>query len=151
MKIMFHKCCFFVRQKYIFDYISNVKQYCKVLCLCVRSTLKIVNKVDFVFYEEIRCKLTNYRSISQNGCGINVKTNPRDYTQRREVLEHWFWLVTMPISSLVQFKLAYIFRKDSKHCLPMLKEYYEIVGESHPLSGFCFLPTHADSFTEMHI
>ena len=29
-----------------------------------------------------------------------------------------------------------------------LKEYYEIVGESRPLSGF--VPTHADLFTEMH-
>ena len=29
-----------------------------------------------------------------------------------------------------------------------LKEYYEIVGESHPLSAFS--PTHADLFTEMH-
>ena len=29
-----------------------------------------------------------------------------------------------------------------------LKEYYEIVGESRPLSGF--FPTHADFFTEMH-
>ena len=29
-----------------------------------------------------------------------------------------------------------------------LKEYYEIVGESHPLS--VFFPTHVDLFTEMH-
>ena len=29
-----------------------------------------------------------------------------------------------------------------------LKEYYEIVGESRPLSAF--FPTHADFFTEMH-
>ena len=29
-----------------------------------------------------------------------------------------------------------------------LKEYYEIVGESHPLSAF--FPKHADFFTEMH-
>ena len=29
-----------------------------------------------------------------------------------------------------------------------LKEYYEIVGESRPLSAF--FPTHADLFTEMH-
>ena len=29
-----------------------------------------------------------------------------------------------------------------------LKEYYEIVGESRPLSAF--FPTHADYFTEMH-
>ena len=29
-----------------------------------------------------------------------------------------------------------------------LKEYYEIVGELRPLSGF--FPTHADLFTEMH-
>ena len=29
-----------------------------------------------------------------------------------------------------------------------LKEYYEIVGESRPLSDF--FPKHADSFTEMH-
>ena len=29
-----------------------------------------------------------------------------------------------------------------------LKEYYEIVGESRPLS--VFFPTHADLFTEMH-
>ena len=28
------------------------------------------------------------------------------------------------------------------------KEYYEIVNEAHPLSGF--FPTHADLFTEMH-
>ena len=28
------------------------------------------------------------------------------------------------------------------------KEYYEIVGESRPLSAF--FPTHADLFTEMH-
>ena len=31
----------------------------------------------------------------------------------------------------------------------LLKEYYEIVDEAHPLSGF--FPTHADFFTEMHI
>ena len=30
----------------------------------------------------------------------------------------------------------------------VLKEYYEIVGESRPLSGF--FPTHTDFFTEMH-
>ena len=30
----------------------------------------------------------------------------------------------------------------------ILKEYYEIVGEGHPLSGF--FPAHADFFTEMH-
>ena len=30
----------------------------------------------------------------------------------------------------------------------ILKEYYEIVGESRPLSAF--FPTHADFFTEMH-
>ena len=30
-----------------------------------------------------------------------------------------------------------------------LKEYYEIVGESRPLSAF--FPTHADLFTEMHL
>ena len=29
-----------------------------------------------------------------------------------------------------------------------LKEYYEIVDEARPLSGF--FPTHADLFTEMH-
>ena len=29
-----------------------------------------------------------------------------------------------------------------------LKEYYEIVGESRPLSAY--FPTHADLFTEMH-
>ena len=29
-----------------------------------------------------------------------------------------------------------------------LKEYYEIVDEARPLSGF--FPTHADCFTEMH-
>ena len=29
-----------------------------------------------------------------------------------------------------------------------LKEYYEIVDEARPLSGF--VPTHADFFTEMH-
>ena len=29
-----------------------------------------------------------------------------------------------------------------------LKEYYEIVDEARPLSGF--LPTHADFFTEIH-
>ena len=29
-----------------------------------------------------------------------------------------------------------------------LKEYYEIVGESRPLSAF--FPTHADFFTEIH-
>ena len=29
-----------------------------------------------------------------------------------------------------------------------LKEYYEIVGESRPLSGF--FPAHADFFTEIH-
>ena len=29
-----------------------------------------------------------------------------------------------------------------------LKEYYEIVGESRPLSAF--FPSHADFFTEMH-
>ena len=29
-----------------------------------------------------------------------------------------------------------------------LKEYYEIVDEAHPLSGF--FPTHAVFFTEMH-
>ena len=31
--------------------------------------------------------------------------------------------------------------------VPYLKEYYEIVGESRPLSAF--FPTHADFFTEM--
>ena len=31
---------------------------------------------------------------------------------------------------------------------PYLKEYYEIVGESRPLSAF--FPKHADLFTEMH-
>ena len=31
----------------------------------------------------------------------------------------------------------------------MLKEYYEIVDEARPLSGF--FPTHADFFTEMHL
>ena len=36
--------------------------------------------------------------------------------------------------------LSYLFR--------VLKEYYEIVGESRPLSAF--FPKHADSFTEMH-
>ena len=30
----------------------------------------------------------------------------------------------------------------------ILKEYYEIVGESRPLSEF--FPAHADFFTEMH-
>ena len=30
----------------------------------------------------------------------------------------------------------------------VLKEYYEIVDEARPLSGF--FPTHADFFTEMH-
>ena len=35
------------------------------------------------------------------------------------------------------------------HSAFILKEYYEIVGESRPLSGF--FPTHADFFTEMHI
>ena len=30
----------------------------------------------------------------------------------------------------------------------VLKEYYEIVDEAHPLSEF--FPTHADLFTEMH-
>ena len=30
-----------------------------------------------------------------------------------------------------------------------LKVYYEIVDEAHPLPGF--VPTHADSVTEMHI
>ena len=30
-----------------------------------------------------------------------------------------------------------------------LKEYYEIVGESHPLSAF--FAKHADFFTEMHL
>ena len=30
----------------------------------------------------------------------------------------------------------------------LLKEYYEIVGESRPLSAF--FPKHADFFTEMH-
>ena len=30
----------------------------------------------------------------------------------------------------------------------VLKEYYEIVTEARPLSGF--FPTHADFFTEMH-
>ena len=33
-------------------------------------------------------------------------------------------------------------------CEGDLKEYFEIVGESRPLSGFS--PTHADFFTEMH-
>ena len=32
--------------------------------------------------------------------------------------------------------------------ISQLKEYYEIVGESRPLSAF--FPTHADFFTEMH-
>ena len=32
--------------------------------------------------------------------------------------------------------------------LEFLKEYYEIVGESRPLS--VFFPKHADFFTEMH-
>ena len=32
---------------------------------------------------------------------------------------------------------------------PNLKEYYEIVDEARPLSGF--FPTHADFITEMHI
>ena len=32
--------------------------------------------------------------------------------------------------------------------LHMLKEYYEIVGESRPLSAF--FPTQADFFTEIH-
>ena len=36
----------------------------------------------------------------------------------------------------------------SSHQKVSLKEYYEIVGESRPLSG-C-VPTHADLFTEMH-
>ena len=35
----------------------------------------------------------------------------------------------------------------SKNCT-CLKEYYEIVGESRPLSAF--FPKHADLFTEMH-
>ena len=30
----------------------------------------------------------------------------------------------------------------------LLKEYYEIVGESRPLSAF--FPKHADLFTELH-
>ena len=33
------------------------------------------------------------------------------------------------------------------HKTGSLKEYYEIVGELRPLSGF--FPTHADLFTEM--
>ena len=33
-------------------------------------------------------------------------------------------------------------------CVISLKEYYEIVGESRPLSAF--FPKHADFFTEMH-
>ena len=33
-------------------------------------------------------------------------------------------------------------------CLNILKEYYEIVGESRPLSAFS--PKHAEFFTEMH-
>ena len=42
-------------------------------------------------------------------------------------------------------------RKDTVYIcilLLLLKEYYEIVGESRPLSAF--LPKHADFFTEMH-
>ena len=34
------------------------------------------------------------------------------------------------------------------HLVIDLKEYYEIVDEARPLSGF--FPTHADFFTEMH-
>ena len=34
------------------------------------------------------------------------------------------------------------------HLRKCLKEYYEIVDEARPLSGF--FPTHADFFTEMH-
>ena len=34
------------------------------------------------------------------------------------------------------------------HISAVLKEYYEIVGESRPLSAF--FPTHVDFFTEMH-
>ena len=37
---------------------------------------------------------------------------------------------------------------DAAILLPTLKEYYEIVGESRPLS--VFFPTHADFFTKMH-
>ena len=37
---------------------------------------------------------------------------------------------------------------DLAQSINKLKEYYEIVGESRPLSAF--FPTHADLFTEMH-
>ena len=49
-----------------------------------------------------------------------------------------------------------IWRKLSHHLfiltfcvLLYLKEYYEIVDEARPLSGF--FPTHADLFTEKHL
>ena len=39
-------------------------------------------------------------------------------------------------------------RTKARKIVTSVKEYYEIVGESCPLSAF--LPKHADSFTEMH-
>ena len=42
-------------------------------------------------------------------------------------------------------KVVFLFLSSDSFCL---KEYYEIVGETRPLSGF--LHTHADYFTEIH-
>ena len=39
--------------------------------------------------------------------------------------------------------------KSNAALLLYLKDYYEIVDEAHPLSGFS--PTHADFCTEMHL
>ena len=51
-----------------------------------------------------------------------------------------------------EYQIPTINRVSQKEVPPTLnkylKEYYEIVGESRPLSAF--FPTHTDFFTEMH-
>ena len=55
-------------------------------------------------------------------------------------------LINIIIHTLLKY--VFYFWTDSKTQFNMLKEYYEIVDEARPLSGF--FPTHADFLTEMH-
>ena len=74
---------------------------------------------------------------------LNVKpqdSNPPHGTQTHRTLKH-----STGFKPTTPYKVQYFCEK----WVCKLKEYYEIVGESRPLSAF-FLK-HADYFTEMHL
>ena len=66
---------------------------------------------------------------------INVHVHGRGNTKEILQTQIWNWL----INNYIPHYIAVL----------KLKEYYEIVGESRPLSEF--FRTHADFFTEMHL